>query len=316
MNTAPAPLTHPVTLAQATALGWTRRRLARAVEDGRVRRVLRNVYVDATVADSPQLRALAARLVLPERMVVCDRSAAWMHGIDHYEPSALDVPPDLEVVACTGQRTTLRGIRGGVRDLEPEDVMLLDGVPVTTPLRTAADLACRRGRLSAAAVLDQFARHHGVTSVQLRSLLPRYAGRRGVTQLRELAVLVSPLAESPRESWLFRLVVDHQLPPPLRQVVVDLEEGTFRLDLAYPHLKIAIEYDGEEHHTSPEDRARDAARRRALERAGWILISVRKDGMSGPGLDQWVRRLRGAVKERRGDGVPRFARGETPARWR
>lgn len=310
MNTAPAPLPCPVTLSQAIALGWTRRKLARAVQDGRVRRVLRNVYVDAGVPDTPELRAAAARLVLPDRMVVCDRSAAWLHGIDHYEPAALDVPPDLEVVACTGQRTTLRGTRGGVRALAPEDVMLVDGVPVTTPLRTAADLACRRGRLSAAAVLDQFARHHGVTSAQLRGLLPRYAGRRGVTQLRELAVMVSPLAESPRESWLFRLIVDHQLPPPVRQVVVDLEEGTFRLDLAYPHLRIAIEYDGEEHHSSSADRTRDAARRRALERAGWILISVRKEGMSGEGLDAWTRRLRAAVLERRAVAVPRFACGE------
>ena len=310
MQTKPAPLTRPTTRAEAVSAGWTRRRLARAVEDGRLRRVFHNVYVDADVPDSPELRAAAAGLVLPDRMVVCDRSAAWLHGIDHYEPTALDVPPDLEVVARSGQRTTLDGTRGGVRTLAPEDVMLLDGVAVTTPLRTAADLACRRGRLAAAAVLDQLARHHGVTSAQLRSLLPRYAGRRGVTQLRELAVLVSPLAESPRETWLFRLIVDHHLPPPQRQVVVELEEGTFRLDLAYPHLRIAIEYDGEEHHSSAADRARDAWRRQALQRAGWVVIAVRKEGMSGAGLDTWMRQLRSAVRERRGDGVPRYARGE------
>ena len=310
MDVRPAPLTAPVTAEQAAALGWTKRRLQRALEDGRVRRVLRGVYVDAGVPDGTALRAAAARLVMPDRMVICDRSAAWLHGVDHWEPTALDVPPDLEVVARDGTRTRLGGIHGTLRSLTADDVMVLDGVPVTTPLRTAADLACLRGRLGAAAVLDQFARRHDITPEDLRTITARFAGRRGVTQLRELAATVCALVESPGESWVRRLVVDHQLPMPTPQVVVLLPEGEFRLDLAYPRLRIAIEYDGEEHHSSPQDRERDRLRREALRRAGWIVIVVRKDGLSGPGLDAWVRQLRAAVAERVGPAARRYARGE------
>ncbi|NYD56110.1 very-short-patch-repair endonuclease [Nocardioides marinisabuli] len=310
MDVRPTPLTEPATTEQAAALGWTKRRLQRAREDGRVRRVLRGVYVDADVPDGTALRAAAARLVMPTRMVVCDRSAAWMHGVDHWEPSALDVPPHLEVVARDGTRTRLTGTRGALRSLAADDVMELDGVPVTTPLRTAADLACLRGRLGAAAVLDQFARRHGITPEDLRAITARFAGRRGVTQLRELAPSACGLLESPAESWVRRLVVDHQLPMPTPQVVVLLPEGQFRLDLAYPRLRIAIEYDGEEHHSSPEDRERDRLRREALRRAGWVVVVVRKDGLSGPGLDTWVRQLRAAVAERVGPAGRRYARGE------
>lgn len=289
--------------------------MQRALDDGRVRRLLRGVYVDAEVPDDPALRAVAARLVLPDRMVVCDRSAAWLHGVDHWEPSALDVPPRLEVVARSGTRTRLAGTYGALRSLTADDVMELDGVPVTTPLRTAADLACLRGRLGAAAVIDQFARTHGVTPEDLRRITARFAGRRGVTQLRELAPDACGLLESPRESWVRRLVVDHQLPMPTPQVVVQLPEGEVRLDLAYPRLRIAIEYDGEEHHSSPEDRERDRLRREALTRAGWVVVVVRKDGLAGPGLDAWIRQLRAAVAERVGPETRRYARGERPGRF-
>lgn len=304
-----SPLLVPTTAHRAARLGWTKCRLQGAVQDGTLRRVLRGVYVDATVPDSTDLRAAAAGLLLPERMVVCDRSAAWLHGIDHWDPTDLDVPPLLDVAAREGTRTRLDGLRGARRTLSSDDVVRLDGgVLVTAPLRTAADLACQRGRLAAAAVLDQFARQHAVTATDLRAILPRFGGRRGVTQLRELASDVSPAAESPPESWVRRLILDHRLPAPTPQHEVVIEGSMVRLDLAYPHLRIAIEYDGEEWHGS-DRQAWDRARRAALAREGWIVIVVRKDGLGGAGLDVWIRRLREAVQDRRRPPVPRYARG-------
>lgn len=306
----PRPLLVPTTPARASAQGWSQKQIHRAVADGGLRRVLRGVYVDATVPDSTDLRAAAAALVLPRRMAAIDRSASWLLGVDHWDPTDLDVPPLLEMAAREGTRTRRAGIHGSRRTLRDEDVMVIDpGVFVTTPQRTAADLACQRGRLAAAAVLDQFARHHGVTTADLRRLLPRFAGRRGVTQLRELAQDVCPLAESPGESWLRRLILDEQLPRPTPQHVVRLEDGEYRLDLAYPHLKIAVEYDGEEHHTTLADRVADQRRRDALRRAGWIVIVVRKQDLSGAGRDRWTRALRAAIDERRRPPTPRYARG-------
>jgi very-short-patch-repair endonuclease len=268
------------------------------------------VYVDATVPDSTDVRAAAAALLLPERMVVCDRSAAWLHGIDHWDPTDLDVPPALDVVARAGTRTRMRGTHGAVRTLRDEDVMVLaGGVVVTTPTRTAADLACQRGRLGAQAVLDQFARRHGVTSADLRRLLPRFGGRRGVTQLRELTPAVCGDLESPGESWVRRLILDDRLPEPTPQVEVELPEGCFRLDLAYAHLRVAVEYDGQDFHSSPEQHASDTRRRAALRRAGWVVIVVRKDRLSGEGQAAWLRELRDAITQRSRPGTPSYARG-------
>lgn len=304
------PLPVPTTTRDALAAGWTQDRLSRAVTRGDVRRVLRGVYVDACVPDTLALRSTAAALLLPARMVVCDRSAAWLQGVDHWDPRDLDVPPLLDVVARSGTRTRLDGVQGALRTLSDDDVVeLANGLLVTGPLRTAADLACQRGRLAAAAVLDQFARQHGVTTSDLRLLLPRFAGRRGVTQLRELLNDLEPGAESPPESWVRRLVLDHMLPRPVAQHVVVIEGETYRLDLAYPHLRIAVEYDGEEWHSHPDDRAADAERRAALARAGWVVIVVRKEDLSGGRLDAWIRRLRESVTDRRRAPAPTYARG-------
>ncbi|MBF4161747.1 hypothetical protein [Nocardioides acrostichi] len=308
---APTPLPdHPFTATTARARGWSPARLRSAVIQGEVRRVLHGAYVRADVPDDPPLRAAAAALVLPPRMVVCDRSAAWLHGVDAFDPQALDVPPRLEMVAPDGTRPRTQGVRGGRRTLVPDDIVLLDGVQVTSPLRTAADLARQRGRLGAIAVLDAFARHHELTRADYARITLRLAGLRGVTQLRELGHQAHSLAESPGESWTRQLIVDHQLPLPTSQFTVRLEGATYRLDLAYPHLRVAVEYDGEEFHTDPAHVEHDRARRAALRRAGWIVIVVTKNDVSGNALDRWIAELRSAVRERAPQGPARYARGE------
>ncbi len=128
----------------------------------------------------------------------------------------------------------------------------------------------------------------------------RYAGRRGVVQLRELIQYASPEAESAGESWTRRAIIDADLPIPKAQVWVTVASGhRYRLDLAYPGLKVAIEYDGEEFHSTPEQRLADEVRRQELRDAGWIVIVVRKDDLSGPALDQWLSELRAAIASRR-----------------
>ena len=73
----------------------------------------------------------------------------------------------------------------------------------------------------------------------------------------------------------------------------------YRLDLAYPGMKICVEYDGEEFHDSPEAREADEARRSWLREHGWIVIVVTKDDFSPDGVRRWTEELRRAVESRR-----------------
>jgi hypothetical protein len=285
-------------------------RLRELVRTGQVNRVLRGAYAPADLGDVQTTRAAAARLVLAPHVVVADLGAAWLHGVDCYEPGDLDVSPGLHVVSVDGHDRSRRPeLVGGRRALLPEDIMTLHGIRLTTPLRTACDIACLRGRSRALAALDAFARAFDLTAEDFATMLPRYRGRRGCRQLRDLLPHVTPGAESPGESWTRLAIIDAGLPVPAPQRWLLVPGyGNARLDLAYEHLKIAVEYDGEEFHDE-DRRHHDERRRAALRRAGWHVIVVRKADLSGVSLDAWLDELRAELALRRTSAVRRYARG-------
>lgn len=288
----------PFTWSDAATAGITRRGLTALVETGRVRRVLRGVYQRTDVPDSLVNRAKAAALVMRPFTVVCDRTSAWLHGVDTFEFRELEILPPLETFVLRGySRVRRRGCRGGRRDLLSNDLMVLEGVQVTTPLRTALDLACKLGRRDAIAALDGFMRECGVTREGLESELPRYRRRRGVVQLRQLVPLADWRSESPGESWTRIAILDAGLPAPEPQYwVQDRGRDLFRLDLAYSRSKVAVEYDGKDFHDSPEHRAADKARRTWLRDHGWTIIIVKKDSFSEESLNAWLGELRQALR--------------------
>jgi Transcriptional regulator, AbiEi antitoxin/Protein of unknown function (DUF559) len=288
--------TGPFTYRQAEALGITRQRLRQLVSQRQVRRVLRGVYQAADVPDTVLNRAKAAALVVSPDAVLCDRTAAWLHGVDVFRVYELDVLPSLEeFVLRHSPRVRRQHVCGGERDLAPEDIMEIGGVKVTTPLRTALDLGCRLNRSEALAALDAFCGVHELTQADLSKELPRYFRRRGVRQLRELIPLADGRAESPGESWTRLALVDSNLPlPELQWVIRSAGRQLYRLDLAYVHARVCIEYDGEEFHTSPEQCRADERRRDWLRAHGWTVIVVTKDDFRS-GSMRWVEEVRRAL---------------------
>src|SRR3954469_19167656 len=91
---APPPLAdRPFTPTMAKASGVSRQQLRCLVADGAVRRVLRGVYVAAHVRDTIELRSQAAALVVSPSSVLCDRTAAWLHGVDVLWHAEHDIVP-------------------------------------------------------------------------------------------------------------------------------------------------------------------------------------------------------------------------------
>jgi len=290
----------PFTTREAARLGMSRIDLTRAVRVGALRRLFTGVYVRSDVPDSTLLRVQAARLVMGSQSVLCDRTAAWLHGIDVFRYAELQTLPPLESYVLRGHDPTDRcDCHGGTRDLRPEDWELLGGIRVTTPLRTAIDLACKLRRREAMAALDAFAREFGLTVTEMNRLVWRYRRRRGVVQARELIELVDPRSESSGESWTRIEIHDHGLPAPEPQFWVIVEgRQVFRLDLAYDRAKVVVEYDGEEFHTQRPDRERDEERREWLRRRGWHVIVVTKESFTADAIDQWIGELRDVLRAR------------------
>ena len=296
----PDPPQGPFTAKMADAAGITRQHLRQLLAQGVVRRILRGVYVPADLPDSISLRARAARLVTSPYAVLCDRTAAWIHGIDVMWHAEHDVPPPLDTFVLRGHcRPQRSGTYPGQRDLAECDLIEIEGMLVTTPLRTALDLGCALPRRDALAALDAFMRVYGLSRDDLVGELPRYFRRRGVRQLRGLVRLADPRSESPGESWTRMEIIDSNLPAPKTQwEIIRNGRVLFRLDLAYPGLKICIEYDGEEFHDSDEDKESDEHRREWLRARGWIVIVVCKDDFTPERVTRWTEELRRAIEAR------------------
>jgi hypothetical protein len=289
----------PFTASQAAVSGISRQQLRDLVAQGLVKRLVRGVYVRSDTPDTTEMRALAVSLVVARNAVIVDRTAAWLHGVDVYDYRELEILPRIECVVLRDESRIERPeCLGGERDLAPYDVMIVHGLRVTTPLRTALDLGCKLRRPDALAALDGFMRLHGLTKVDYERSLPRYRRRRGVVRLREMVALADGRAESPRESRTRLAIHDAGLPSPEPQFWV-IHHGipVYRLDLAYPKNRVAVEYDGEEFHdVTDEQRDADRDRREWLQQNGWTVIVVRKGDFDGPGRTRWLRELRKALR--------------------
>jgi very-short-patch-repair endonuclease len=261
----------PFTRAQATATGIS----DSALRSSPWRQVLRGVWAHVDVRDDRDLRLAAARLVLPSRAVVCGLSAAWIWGADVRRADELDV----HVSFPRGGRVRPRpGLRVCQETLAPNDIWRLREVAITSPTRTAFD-CLRLLRGAERVVVADALTHLGRTTV--RELREYFAGQQRLRNLRVGEALlddIEPLAESPTESRLRLAVVTAGLPRPVAQFEVYTPAGAFvaRVDLAYPELRLAIEYDGAWHW---KRRREDDRRRDALRALGWTVLVYSADDL-------------------------------------
>ena len=274
----------PFTRAQANAAGISRHTLDRLTAAGILRKPIRGVFVATELGESLSLRAECLRLVAPTDAVIVDRHAGWLHGAT----MVLRPNEHLELLPLTvflpGGRGRLRNplTDSGERTFGRGDVVEVEGLRVTSPLRTACDLGRVRWPDSAIAALDAMLRLGVFTKEELLAEVKRFRGMRWVTTLRAIAPLADGRAESPGESVLRLRCIECGLKvePQVEVWVGGLLVA--RLDLASVELLLAVEYDGAEWHTSPEQQAHDEERRTDLaENHDWLIRPFTKDEVFG-----------------------------------
>lgn len=278
---APLPLDRPFTCAEAKAFGVGSKLLAQLVNSGHLRHVIHGVYAATQVPDSLGMRARALRLVVPDHAVVVDRTACWLHAVDALPRKAAYEMPPLEVYSTAGSRTRREGVASGIRDLRPADIEVIDGLRVTTKLRTACDVGRLVWRYDAIGALDGLVRA-GLSKHELLAAVDRFKGQRGVLQLRCLVPIIDPLAESMPESALRLHWHEADLPWPEPQIWVHDDDGrpVFRIDVGHREVRYGAEYFGLEFHGDDEKEA-DEARLAWLERRGWTMDGFGKDQVYG-----------------------------------
>lgn len=234
---------------------------------GDIRQVIKGVYVDVRVPDSPQLRADALRLLTPEDGVVRGAAAAWLHGLD---TTALG-PAELVEAQWT------RNVR---------DEVQVHGVRVTSPITTAVEVAMRLSRPFALSAVDAFLRTGKADLFALRAASAAYEGRPGYAQAQDILRWADRRAASPPESWLRLRLIDAGFGRPEPQVRAEGRSCTYRLDLGYPNQPVdgrylGLEYDSDAWHSSTRQQLKDETRRTELDALGWHIISVRRTDLWG-----------------------------------
>lgn len=244
----------------------TRRQLRSAVW----RRMFRDVYVLRELPDSAALRAQAAALLVDRRCVVTGRCAAWLHGVD------VRLPVDHHRIEASWPSAThpprrRTGLRPREAPLPAGEVTSVHGVAVTTPVRTAYDLARQPDLVEAVVGVDAMLHAELVSAAELAAFAEAHPRQRRVRQVGAVLAIADPGAESPPESRLRVHVLRHGLPRPRANVDVYDAAGRWlaRGDLVWERERVIAEYEGATHKSSI---VADVARVRRLEAAGWKVL--------------------------------------------
>ncbi len=252
-------------------------------------RLFRDVYVDEGTEVTAQVLARAGWLWSGRRGIIAGLSASAVYGAKW-----IDTGGPLEIIHSN--RNPLPGLRVRSNRVEEDEIQLVDGIPVTTPARTVVDLACWYSRLDAVAAIDALAQATEFKATDVTTLIERYRSRRGIRQAHKALGLMDPGAQSPKETWLRLLLIDAGFPRPQTQIPVHDEfGGVFAyLDMGWDDLKVAVEYDGDQHRSDRRQYRWDVRRLEMLERLGWIVVRI----TAGDRPADIIRRVRAAWARR------------------
>ena len=255
----------------------------------RYTRLFRDVYVSPDTPVTAALRAKAGWLWAKRQGVVAGFAAAALHG-----SKWVDDTTTVELIHENRHRLPGLSTRGD--RIGEDEIVVVDGIPVTSPTRTALDLGCWYPTTSGVAAIDSLARATDIKVADVELLAQRYPGRRGIARARLAISLFDPGAQSPKETWLRLVLVQAGLPRPQTQIPVFDEFGSAiaYLDMGWEDVKVAVEYDGDQHRSDRSQYNWDIRRLERLQHRGWILIRV----VAGDRPADIVRRVRTALSTR------------------
>lgn len=263
--------------------------LSKSALRSRYRRLFPDVYLNRERDVSPTILAEAGWLWSGRKAVVAGRSAAAVLGADW-------ITADTPVELIHGNRNTPAGIKTHGDRIAADQMIVVGGIPVTSPARTALDLGCWYPLGLAVEAVDALIRATGLDLAEVGALIHRSPGRRGIRTARRVAALADGGSQSPKETWLRLLLTAGGLPRPRTQIPVRDDSGRVLayLDMGWEEVMVAVEYDGEQHRTDRRQYTWDVRRAEMLDRLGWTVVRV----VAGDRREQILSRVRSAITRR------------------
>lgn len=225
------------------------------------------VYLPNGAERSLSANTVAAWLWTGRGGIVAGRAAAALHGalwVDDHTPVELIAPH-------TRPRP---GIVIHEDRISPGDICHIGELPVTTPARTALDIARWLPRDAAVRHLDALARATGIDATTALALAERYPHMRGIRRAHIALSLMDAGAQSSKETWLRLLLIDDGYQRPRTQLPVTDGASTAYIDLGWEEPKIGLDYEGGHHLNERRTYVNDIGRYAMIDGQGWIDLRV------------------------------------------
>jgi very-short-patch-repair endonuclease len=185
------------------------------------------------------------------------------------------------------------GTRLRRRDLAPKDIVERKRLRVTALPLTVVEAAARRG--GGAKLMDSALQRH-VDLPQLWKAHLLNKGRHGSPAARRLLHAASDGARSEAERLLIKLLRDNNI----TGWKANYPAGGYKVDVAFPDDRVAIETDGWAFHSSQEDFQVDRERQNKLILLGWRVLRF-----TWLDLVEYPQRVLAEIRFARAHAVPR-----------
>jgi very-short-patch-repair endonuclease len=249
-----------ITLTQAVRCGMSAATVHRRARNSGWQRLHPGVYLVGGHRLTGRARVRAAGLWAGAGATVSGPAAAYWHRMRDRAPDIVEV-----TVPRRAKPRPQPGIRLRRRDLAWQDVVTIDGLQVTgkplTALETA--LAVPDGSTFLDRALQQHVRFPAFHRAYCRSV-----GQRGSGEAHRLITAAADRADSVAERLLVTLLREAGI----TGWVLGYPFGPYRIDLAFPAARLAVEVDGWAWHVDPVRFRADRRKGNAITRGTWDLL--------------------------------------------
>jgi hypothetical protein len=221
-----------------------------------------NVYLPNDAPRDLYVKAVAAWLWSRRTGILAGKTAAALHGVDWIK----DTEP-IELIARHGRRRP--GVVVYQEQIGVAEVRNMGDLRVTTPARTALDLARRLPRDEALEHLDALAAKTGVAVADIGPLEERYRATRGIRAAREVIGLMDAGSVSQHQTRLRLLLLDAGLPRPRTSIRLRDPLWEAALAIGWDEPKVGIEHEDDLKMLNPVQRI---ARDELFQRLGWFRV--------------------------------------------
>jgi very-short-patch-repair endonuclease len=255
-----------ISAAQLAGCGVSPHTIRLLVACGVLARISRGVYVMARSGGGWEQDLWIGLLAAGPSAFVCRRSAAALWDLDGVETGAVDI-------GVGGGHAPRRSGTARLAGLRPVDLTCLNGIPITSVPRTLVDLASTASPLIVERSLECALRRRLITPAWIRhpGLPSRSRAARVLRDIRAGRPPDAPPTESDAETLFAQVARAVGLPLPQRQFRLLLSGREYRIDFAWPFLRLAVEVDGASVH-GPRQLGSDLRRQNHIVLDGWMIL--------------------------------------------